>query len=249
MRVWSCPHPSGPPAVLLHATGETAADWDPVAPQLSNDRDVYAVDLRGHGQSDWPGTYSLQTARRRRCRCSAGTACSTGGLGRSLARRAGRVQGRRVASRADPPARARGCRAAARSPGGTPERPQGQLSFDWAVVEQVRPEIDDPDPAWPSIVAGIRAPTLVIGGGRSSFVPQEHVAELVRLLPDGRLVTIEAGHLVHANRAEEFSQHLQAFLGSPRDRTGGPMTRPRITSSFGFETSDTEAVPPRLVER
>ena len=80
------------------------------------------------------------------------------------------------------------------------------------MVEQVRPEIDDPDPRWSDVVAGISAPTLVIAGGPSSPVPQDHVAELVRTLPDGRLVTVDAGHMVHAKRPDEFTHHLQDFL-------------------------------------
>ena len=94
----------------------------------------------------------------------------------------------------------------------TPPRPAGVLSFDWRVVEQVRPEIDDPDPRWGDVVAGIAAPTLVIAGGPSSPVPQEHVAELVHLVPDGRLVTVDAGHLVHETRPDEFTHHLVTFL-------------------------------------
>jgi pimeloyl-ACP methyl ester carboxylesterase len=80
------------------------------------------------------------------------------------------------------------------------------------VVEQVRPEIDDPDPRWSDVVARISAPTLMIAGGPSSPVPQEHLAELVRILPDGRLVTVDVGHLVHARRPDEFTDQLLTFL-------------------------------------
>jgi pimeloyl-ACP methyl ester carboxylesterase len=97
-------------------------------------------------------------------------------------------------------------------PAAAPPRPPGALPFDWRVVEQVRPEIDDPDPRWGDVVAGISAPTLVIAGGPSSPVPQEHVAELVRTVPDGRPVTVDAGHLVHARRPEEFTRHVLTFL-------------------------------------
>jgi pimeloyl-ACP methyl ester carboxylesterase len=97
-------------------------------------------------------------------------------------------------------------------PAAAPPRPPGALPFDWRVVEQVRPEIDDPDPRWGDVVAEISAPTLVIAGGPSSPVPQDHVVELVRALPDGRLVTLDAGHLVHARRPAEFTDHLLTFL-------------------------------------
>src|SRR5258708_35978198 len=51
--------PAAPPMVLLHALGESAADWEDVAPVFAEYWQVYAPDLRGHGRSDWPGGYSL----------------------------------------------------------------------------------------------------------------------------------------------------------------------------------------------
>jgi pimeloyl-ACP methyl ester carboxylesterase len=93
-----------------------------------------------------------------------------------------------------------------------PERPDGDLPFDWRVVEQVRPEIDDPDPHWAEVVARIPAPVLVIAGGPSSHVPQDGIAELVRAVPDGRKVDVDAGHLVHETQPDEFTHHLVTFL-------------------------------------
>ncbi len=61
VRVWPAEKSFGlPPVMLLPATAETAADWDIVAAALSSARTVYAVNLRGHGPSDWSGTYSIQ---------------------------------------------------------------------------------------------------------------------------------------------------------------------------------------------
>ena len=97
-------------------------------------------------------------------------------------------------------------------PRATPPRPEGSLSFDWAVVEQVRPEIDDPDPRWRQIMADIRAPTLIVAGGEGSFVPQHHLQELADTLPQGSLVTITAGHLIHADRPDEFVAEVRTFL-------------------------------------
>ncbi|HEV3281345.1 MAG TPA: alpha/beta hydrolase [Acidimicrobiales bacterium] len=45
---------SGPPeVVLIHGGGQNAHTWDTVA--LALDRPLVAVDLPGHGHSDWPG--------------------------------------------------------------------------------------------------------------------------------------------------------------------------------------------------
>ncbi|MFF4229737.1 alpha/beta fold hydrolase [Streptomyces sp. NPDC001820] len=52
--------PDAPPLVLLHALGEDATDWEAVVPALARRRRVYALDLRGHGRSEWPGDYSLE---------------------------------------------------------------------------------------------------------------------------------------------------------------------------------------------
>jgi pimeloyl-ACP methyl ester carboxylesterase len=54
--------PADPPVVLLHGGGQTRFAWGST-PQALADRGwrVYRVDLRGHGESDWPddGDYSL----------------------------------------------------------------------------------------------------------------------------------------------------------------------------------------------
>jgi pimeloyl-ACP methyl ester carboxylesterase len=55
--------PDAPPMVLLHALGQRGSHWAPVLPRLSDRFRVYAPDLRGHGDSDWPGTYSFQLMR------------------------------------------------------------------------------------------------------------------------------------------------------------------------------------------
>lgn len=70
----------------------------------------------------------------------------------------------------------------------------------------------DPDPRWAQVVATITAPTLVIAGGATSTVPQEQVADPARTLADGQLITIDAGHLLHARQPDVFIQALQAFL-------------------------------------
>jgi pimeloyl-ACP methyl ester carboxylesterase len=50
-----------PPLVLIHGNRDHARTWDQVAVQLKREYCVYAVDLRGHGDSQWAvgGQYSL----------------------------------------------------------------------------------------------------------------------------------------------------------------------------------------------
>ena len=212
LRVWPGTGRLRPPAVLLPATGETAADWDVVAAALQPSRTAYAVSLRGHGSSDWPGSYSIRSMADDVTgllpRLGAGpvdlVGHSLGGLVACLVAAEHPELVRRLVLEDVGVPHAR--------PAAPPSRPEGDLPFDWRVVEQVRPEIDDPDPRWRAVVARIAVPTLVIAGGPSSPVPQEHIAELVAALPDGRMVTVDAGHLVHETHPEEFGRHLRAFL-------------------------------------
>ena len=54
--------------------------------------------------------------------------------------------------------------------------------------------------------------TRVDVGGERSTVPQNGIRALVETLPDGRAVTIDAGHLVHATEPDAFLRHVAAFL-------------------------------------
>jgi len=213
-------HPSGvereaPPVVLLPGTGLTADDWSRVAADLSRDRTVQAVDLRGHGRSDWPGTYSIELM-------TADVLALLGSLGEEVDL-VGHSLGGLVA-----------CRVAARSPfvrrlvledvglprprmPAAPARPDGDLAFDWAVVEEVRPEIDTPAADWADVLARIAVPVLAVSGGPSSFVPQEWVEDLVAVVPRATLVTVDAGHEVHARRPREFLDAVHAFLDADED--------------------------------
>ncbi|MCW2758116.1 MAG: putative hydrolase [Nocardioidaceae bacterium] len=212
VRTWLGDDARFPPVVLLAGTGATAQDWDTVATDLSADRRVHAVDVRGHGPSAWPGTYSIDLMAQDVIALLPKLARSIDVIGHSL--------GGLVACKA-----AAGSTAVRRlvledvgvphpRPSAALARPDGRLDFDWAVVEQVRPEIDDPDPRWPQILADISAPTLVIGGGPSSFVPSTHVAELANCVEHGSRITIDAGHLIHATEPEQFVAAVRGHLDS-----------------------------------
>jgi pimeloyl-ACP methyl ester carboxylesterase len=211
---WRCPAPQAPPVVLLPGTGLTARSWDVVAASLSGTRSVLAVDLRGHGESGWAGTYSI--------------ALMAGDVEALLARRGGgdgpvdlvgHSLGGLVALRVAAAAPQRVRRLVLEDvgmphprPADPPARPEGELAFDWRVVEQVRPEIDDPDPAWPRVVRSVGAPILVVAGGPRSFVAADHVTELVATLPHGRSVTLDTGHEVHEGDPEGFVREVRHFL-------------------------------------
>jgi 3-oxoadipate enol-lactonase len=201
-----------PPLVLLHALGERASDWDVVAGPLSAHRRVYAVDLRGHGDSEWPGEYSLELMRDDVLALvdSAGLDAvdlvghSLGGVVAYLVAAAQPRRVRRLVLEDVPVPRPR--------PVVAPERPEGELDFDWEMVLAVRRQLDAPDPAWLDDLALITAPTLVIWGGPQSPMSAERVGELAQRIDGSRLVTIDAGHLVHATRPAEFLEVVSGFL-------------------------------------
>ncbi|WP_405595152.1 alpha/beta fold hydrolase [Streptomyces sp. NBC_01410] len=205
--------PDAPPVVLLHALGEDVTDWDLIAVALAAGRRVYALDLRGHGRSAWPGEYSLELMRADVVGFLDALALdrvdlighSMGGivallLAEDHPRRVNRLVLEDVAV---PRPRAKT----------TPARPEGELTFDWDMVLAIRKQIDAPPPAWLERLGLITAETLVVGGGPRSHVPQDGVAELGRLIPGARVVTIAAGHLIHRAEPKAFTEAAGTFLG------------------------------------
>jgi len=86
------------------------------------------------------------------------------------------------------------------------------LPFDFAVVNPIRFQLTNPDPAWWERTTGIAVATLVIGGGPQSQIPQEILADLAGRIPNATLVTIAAGHHVHRDRPADFIAAVRDFL-------------------------------------
>lgn len=206
--------PKAPPMVLLHALGEDGTNWDGVTTAFAGSRRVYAPDLRGHGRSGWPGTYSFELMRDDVLglldvldldRVSLVGHSMGGAVAYLVAEAHPELVDRLVIEDAPPP------RPRVRP---LPERPEGPLSFDWTVVRAINEQLADPDPAWWDRAAEITAPTLIVAGGPDSHIPQDQLADMARRIPDCRLVTIRAGHQVHTARPAEFVNEVAAFLGS-----------------------------------
>ncbi|MEU9607517.1 alpha/beta fold hydrolase [Streptomyces sp. NPDC048057] len=204
--------PDAPPLVLLHALGEDATDWDAVLPALARSHRTYALDLRGHGRSDWPGAYSLELMRADvlgfldvlgLARVDL-IGHSLGGVVSYLLAQDHPHRIHRLVLEDAPLPRPR-------EPT-TPTRPDGALTFDWDMVLAVRRQLDRPAPDWLARLAHITAKTLVLAGGPASHVSQDGLAELARRIPDGRMTTIPAGHLIHREAPKEFTEAVSAFL-------------------------------------
>ncbi|MCX5388729.1 alpha/beta fold hydrolase [Streptomyces sp. NBC_00094] len=202
-----------PPVVLVHGRGEDGTGWHGVAEELAADHRVYAPDLRGHGLSDRPGGYGFAEFRDElggflRALGLAGATVVAHSMGGAaaylLAQREPTLIGRMVLEEPpvffplDPP------RPVA-------ERPEGPLALDWDVVTTTDAQLNAPDPHWRDDLPAITAPTLVLAGGPTSHVPQEHLSWLAERIPGARLVTIDGGHLLHASRHDEFLTAIREF--------------------------------------
>lgn len=210
-RVWG--DEDAPPVVLVHGRCGDSSHWSRVAGRLAATRRVYAVDLRGHGLSEWPGSYGL--AAFRDDLAAFVTALGLGPVdlvGHSMGGAAALLLAeeqpelvRRLVVEETPPLQPLD---PPRPPAVRPDEP---LDFDWPLVPATDAELNEPDPAWWDRLESIKAPTLVIAGGPASSIPQDRLAALAARIPGARLVTVEAGHLVHETRPDEFLAALEDF--------------------------------------
>lgn len=203
----------GPPLVLLHALGEQAASWDSVLPWFSPFFRVVAIDQRGHGASDWPGQYSFELMRD-------DVLSVFGTLGLSDVVLMGHSMGGTVAylvAQAQPTRVSRLIVEDVPPPfpreRAVPDRPEGSLPFDWVVVPAIVEQVNDPSMKWWKRLPDITAPTLLVGGGPTSHIPQDKLIEVTHCIPDCTLITIPAGHNVHESQPADFAEVVLHWLG------------------------------------
>ncbi|MGP3634220.1 alpha/beta fold hydrolase [Streptomyces sp. 24-1644] len=210
-RTWG--EPTAPPVVLAHGRCGSSRDWTVVAERLAADHRVYAFDFRGHGLSEWTGRYSFELFRddlhafleARNLSGATVVGHSMGGVAAYLlAEREPGLIGRLVVEDAPP-------LHPLDPPRPLVERPDGEIDFDWPVVPAIDAQLNDPGPVGRERLGEITAPTLVIGGGPRSHIVQDHLAWMAEQIPGGRFVTIDAGHLVHTARPDEFLAALRSF--------------------------------------
>jgi pimeloyl-ACP methyl ester carboxylesterase len=207
--------PDAPPMILLHGLGSGAGSWNTVAAQLAQTHRVYALYLRGHGHSDWPGKYTLELMRDDVLGFLDALALdrvvlighSMGGnvallLAEEYPRRLSRV----IIEDSLIPV-----------PGGDavplPPRRFGPQAYDWQLAEAILAQLNAPDPAWWDKLADITIPVLLIAGGPASPAPQDLIIKAAERIPGCVLTTIPVGHAIHRDRPADFLAAVRGFLG------------------------------------
>ena len=206
--------PAAPPMVLLHALGEQASDWVPVAPAFAERYRLYALDLRGHGDSDWPGDYSFQLMRddviglldRLALRQVVLIGHSMGAVVAYLVTIARPDLVVRLITEDAPPPFLR------ENP--VRGKPVGPIAFDWAVVPAILNQVSQGDPETWDLLKSITAPTLIIAGGPESHIPQAQLEAAASRIPACTLVTIPVGHHIHTARPTDFAETVLTWLAS-----------------------------------
>ena len=206
---------SAQPLIALHALGQNAESWDGVAAVLGGKYRVLALDQRGHGGSTRTGIYSFELM----CEDLLLFANAMGSerftlMGHSMGgtvsylfseRHPSRIE-RLVVEDTPPPFLHKKIE--------IPSEPPGyQLPFDWFVLPSILQQLNEPNPEWWARLTEILSPTLIIGGGSTSPVPQNKLKEVSDLIRTCELVTIEgAGHNVHEANLLAFLAAVKPFL-------------------------------------
>ena len=215
IRCWGAER-DGTQLLLLHSLGESSGSWSSIADELAATHRVFAVDLRGHGDSDRTLRYSLELMRDDVLAVVDGLdltdLCiighSLGGMVGYLVAISGHAQVTRlVLEEAPPPLPLVPARE-------IPADPGEDYGFDWKALTDLYAQRNDPDPGWWEALERIEIPTLVVAGGPSSHVDQTAMREMAARIPDARFVSIDAGHSVHARKPREFVAAVAAFLST-----------------------------------
>jgi len=210
-REWG--RPDGAVVMLLHGLTSSASDWRHFAPLVGERFRVVAVDLRGHGESSWPGEYSLESM------CDDVVQLlnalgfygvipfghSTGALVAFLLAasrpdlvRALVLEEMPTPDPADPPVEVQ-------------KRSRPGETYDWRAANELQRWRNSPPRSWWELAEQVACPTLIIGGD-SSHLPQDRLAEFARRMPHAEYVRMNGGHDLHARRPGEFDIVVEPFL-------------------------------------
>lgn len=204
----------GSPVVLLHGLGGSAGDWEATGALLGQEWRVYALDLRGHGESDWPDEYDLVLMAEDVAGFLDELELDRVGLvGHGVGGAVARLLAQEHSDRVE---RLVLVETPAPFPGdpGPAGAPEGPVDYDEHAVPAVRGRLADPGPEAADGLGEIVAPTLIITGGPESAMEQHRQADMAALIPNCRLITVPGGHHPHVTRADQVAGHITEFFTS-----------------------------------
>jgi 3-oxoadipate enol-lactonase len=198
---------------MLHGGGGDGSTWDPFVAPFARRGPVVVPDLRGAGRSPRVGATSVTQLRDDVLRLLDDLGLDrVAVVGHSLGAFVGLLAAQErpglvaaLVLEECPPLESLGLP--------VPERYADDASF---YEREIRPAVlaalNAPDPVWVDGLAAVRAPTLVIGGGPASHLPQDAMARMAARLPAARFVTLPGGHLVHPSVPDAFLREVEGFL-------------------------------------
>ena len=68
----------------------------------------------------------------------------------------------------------------------------------------------------PSILPQLRTPTLIFQGAHDAAIPEVFARRAAELIPNARLMMLDAEHFIPLNRPEMVAHSLRQFFESPR---------------------------------
>lgn len=217
------------PVVLIHGLGVSSRYMVPIAAQLADEFALFAVDLPGHGRSDTPprtlDVPQLAVALARWMDATGlGQAALLGNsMGCQIAAELAVRHPERVerllliGPTVDPQARS-AARQFARLLASTPaERPSlvAVAALDYARMGlayfrelryMLEHRIED-------LLPRITVPALIVRGSRDHIVPRAWAEQAARMIPNGRIVTVEGGgHALNYSAPPQLARIARPFL-------------------------------------
>lgn len=210
-RSWGDQH--GNPVILLHGIGGSAASWEKVGQALGEEWRVHALDLRGHGESDWPDEYELELMRddvlgfieESKIDRAGVVGHGMGGIVAYLLAQEYPDRVERLVLEETP----------APFEGAEDLLPEsGPVDYDENAIDGIRAQIGNPPQEWADRLGEIVAPALMITGGSESAMSQDELPELADRIPDCSQIMLPGGHFIHERHPQQFADKVSDFFTS-----------------------------------
>ncbi|MFI0976798.1 alpha/beta fold hydrolase [Streptomyces sp. NPDC021093] len=210
-RSWGDQH--GNPVILLHGIGGSSASWEKVGQALGEEWRVHALDLRGHGESDWPDEYDLELMRddvlgfieEAKIDRAGVVGHGMGGVVAYLLAQEYPDRVERLVLEETP---------APYAGADDPLPTDGPVDYDENAIGEIQAQLSDPPAEWLDRLGEIVAPTLMITGGAESDMSQEDLPEMADRIPDCAQLTLPGGHRIHERQPQQFADKVSDFFTS-----------------------------------